>query len=126
MNLTPASATPPAVMLHAGKTGKITLAVTNAGNVPGKGKLTLDLFASTDGSLDPAHSFALGSLPAVSVSIPAGGTKKLKLKVTLPAMLPVSFPTTGGVIVVRLTASHFPTANSSDGMILGAIPFAVA
>jgi hypothetical protein len=63
-----------------------TLALTNGGNVPSAGPVTVSLLASPDGVIDPADA-TLGSQTR-TLRIRPGGRRLLRLRVALPSTLP--------------------------------------
>lgn len=126
VDLVPAGAGGPAVSLVVGgKAGKASVPVRNAGNVPAKGTVTLDLFASTDGTLDPGKAFPVAAGLRAKASAKAGGTATLKLKVPALAAVPAGFAGGAYTLVVRLASSAFNPANASDGDVLGAMPLTI-
>lgn len=125
VNLVSASATPPPVTLRPGHATRFALPVQNTGNVAAKGTITVDIFASTNGTLDASNAISLASGARVRISINAGATKMLKLKATLPTTLPAIFPGTADMLIVRLGGSMLTAPNASDGTVLGSVPFTI-
>jgi hypothetical protein len=87
VQLIPTSITPSGATLTVGKRGSATLLVTNNGNVPYKGTLSITLDASQDQTGGNGDDIPLGTI-SKRVSIKPGATKRIRLNATLPPSFP--------------------------------------
>jgi hypothetical protein len=89
IDLTGVLSTAPTVAT-AGDKLKMTLQVTNQGNIQAKGKVNFALVASADTEADPAQDFLLKS-KTPTFTIKPGQTKLVKLNFTMPALTAGSY-----------------------------------
>jgi hypothetical protein len=73
-----------APVLRAGKGITASLSLHNAGNMPARGSMSVQLLASTDATLDDGDVF-VGRVP-VRVSLKPGATKKVRLRFPSPLL----------------------------------------
>jgi hypothetical protein len=105
-----------------GRAASIAISLVNEGNVPARGRVTVDLLASPDGSTNAAGAIPLATLPG-RVSLGAGGAGVLKLRFDVPATLPAPVGPGGYTLLVRLATSFLGAANVTDGGLLAVLPF---
>ena len=73
-----------AVSLVPGKNGKVTLTITNLGNVTAAGTLAVSLYGSADATQDAGDAL-LATLAGKRIGVKAGKTIKVTLKCVVPA-----------------------------------------
>lgn len=110
-----------------GKKVKLQLPIQDAGNTDAKGNVHLELFASTDGTTNPATSFLLADIPAAKASIKAQANGSIKTAFTLPDAFPAPFAAGNYTLLARLTANA-PLAdlNTTNGQVVASVPFSIA
>jgi uncharacterized delta-60 repeat protein len=117
IRLTVPTAAPLPKPLTLGKTASVALPLRNGGNVMAKGTVAIELLASTDGT--PGNATSLGVVNA-KVGLKPNSAKPAKLKLTLPASLPMGPGTY--TLLARLTAvGSLGAPNEGNGTIVGSI-----
>jgi uncharacterized membrane protein len=107
------------VSVATGKTIALKVRVRNQGNVPAAGSAILDFVVSTTPSADQAISTA--SRPA-KVSVKAGATGTLKLKVPTD----VSIPPGSYYLLIKLTGQGLlATLNETNGGLIATVPLTI-
>jgi len=86
VDLVPATAAVPAVPLTIGKNQKLSLNIANNGNISANGSVLLELFATTDETLDD-NDVLLASVQT-RVKIREGGSQRKTIRFTVPNDLP--------------------------------------
>ena len=96
---------------------RVTVLLTNNGNIPARGPLGLALFASTDQNPD-ASDVALPPGVSTNVNIKPGRSKALKLKVTAPeALAPGTY-----FLVGQVNPVAFDDTNASNDAGVSPVP----
>jgi len=120
VTLTPTSFTPAGGTFTVGKRGATTLLVTNNGNVPYKGTMSITLHLSQDQTGGNSDDTALEDF-SKRVSIKPGATKRIRLNVSLPPTVPAG----PYYLAARVSASPVTGVNVAGGDLVSSSTFTV-
>lgn len=101
------------VLVTAGKNASVTIAITNAGNVAAIGNLSVNLYASSDATLDDSDQI-LTNFGAIKINLRPGKAKTLHLHFKAPLNLPAgTFNLLGAITAFTNPADSNPSNDTA-------------
>jgi hypothetical protein len=101
-----------------GKPAQVNFDITNNGNIPAKGVISVQYLASTDQTL--ADGIVLMTVPGLSLNLKNGSTKPAHQKLTIPTTLPAG---TYYLLAVLDSGNTLGDINTTNNLLISANTF---